>query len=827
MAGNNVRVGGVRFDIAGDSRSFVSATNRANRAIARHQRRLNHLSRTFRGLTGTAVGFLGAYAGVSQAFAAVNSLTRYETALQNIVGLVGIAQQEVNGFNREVIAIARETGLSANDLADALFAVTSSGARGAVAVNILRESARAAAGGLVDTTSTARAATAAVNAYGAANLDAATAVGTITAAVRAGNLEAQTFAPVIGRIIPVASVLGVEFQEAAAAIAFFTRQGADAAEAVTGLTGILKAFVRPSVQTRDALEEVGLSMKALRIVLREQGLLAALDELHRAFNFDNEQLSRAFRDFTGVSAVFQVLGENRDAFEEILGDLARSSAAITTEAFEAQTFTIQRQFSRLVENVRGSWLELTTDATGASSAIAHAIAALNTNLVAVGATILKIFGGYAVLAVARYTAAVVAAIRTHKTFQAAVLAFLITFNAGAHFATAALAVRAFGRALAVASIAVVKSPLLFAIGALALFWQETDLATNSVRQFDNAVEEQNARLRTLKETLRLAEQQLESFRRKQQDAQKRGFFSRLFSGGGDSEGVGLAESRALENAVKIAREELQRLQTEIAQAQAQADKLQTDQQNRRAADAASRAKRAQQQLDALAAGERAREAARKAQEIADARVARRQETQSAVIARMVERNLEELQKYDAVILEVEHAFDRFTGAVIENFENIGDAAKALGRQIISSLIRQLAIAPLTDFLGGALREFVGGFGGGGGGAPIPSGLQTAAVGGYRGSGLTLVGERGPELIDFTRPGRVYTNQELTSALAARGGGGASVTLNFAPTISSNDAAAVRQTLIDFLPQFRALATDTIRKQLGRRTGTRQAVQNAN
>lgn len=49
-------------------------------------------------------------------------------------------------------------------------------------------------------------------------------------------------------------------------------------------------------------------------------------------------------------------------------------------------------------------------------------------------------------------------------------------------------------------------------------------------------------------------------------------------------------------------------------------------------------------------------------------------------------------------------------------------------------------------------------------------LQTAAVGGYR-SGLTLVGELGPELVDFQNPGRVYTADQTAGMFAQAPGSG--------------------------------------------------------
>jgi hypothetical protein len=52
-------------------------------------------------------------------------------------------------------------------------------------------------------------------------------------------------------------------------------------------------------------------------------------------------------------------------------------------------------------------------------------------------------------------------------------------------------------------------------------------------------------------------------------------------------------------------------------------------------------------------------------------------------------------------------------------------------------------------------------------SPEAKGLAAFANGGYYPGGMAMVGERGPELIDFSNPGQVYSNERLRSAM---GGG---------------------------------------------------------
>ena len=107
----------------------------------------------------------------------------------------------------------------------------------------------------------------------------------------------------------------------------------------------------------------------------------------------------------------------------------------------------------------------------------------------------------------------------------------------------------------------------------------------------------------------------------------------------------------------------------------------------------------------------------------------------------------------------------------------------MGRRIFAALIEALIIQPLVSGITAGLGSLFG----------VP-GLQS---GGFSGTGFRVVGEAGPELVDFRNPGRVYTNSELQSALSGGGGG---YEINFSPVIQTQDSTAVRQALAEANPQ---------------------------
>ncbi len=126
-----------------------------------------------------------------------------------------------------------------------------------------------------DTATIADLATSALNAYGEANISATQATDVMVAAVREGKLEASELAGSMGRVLPIASAMGVRFDEVGAAFAALSRTGTNAAEAATQVRGILSSLLRPTKQSEDALAGMGLSAEGLRKQIREKGLLSS------------------------------------------------------------------------------------------------------------------------------------------------------------------------------------------------------------------------------------------------------------------------------------------------------------------------------------------------------------------------------------------------------------------------------------------------------------------------------------------------------------------------------------------------------------------------
>ena len=72
------------------------------------------------------MGRIGAVV-TAAATATVVAFAQYESELSKIEGLVGISREQLDAWKDDILAIGRETGQSPNELAKALFFVTSAG----------------------------------------------------------------------------------------------------------------------------------------------------------------------------------------------------------------------------------------------------------------------------------------------------------------------------------------------------------------------------------------------------------------------------------------------------------------------------------------------------------------------------------------------------------------------------------------------------------------------------------------------------------------------------------------------------------------------------
>lgn len=290
---------------------------------------------------------------------ATQSALAFEKELIKLNTQIGLNSTEVLKFNDAILGIGREsiaieTATSAAELAGGSFVIASAGIRDSEeALTLLTQSAKAAQLGLGDTADIARAAAGAMQAFGITGTEA---VDILLATVREGNLVATDLAGTLGRFSGIAELLGVEFADASAFIATFTRSGASAAEAATSLRGVLSTFAKPTQQTVDALSALGFPIEEVQKAIADPsvGLNATLVELARRVDETGGDvgvgLAQIFGNVRALAGVAFVTGIPEEL--EAINQSIRNSAGVVDEGFNTirQTAGFQiEQFKATVE----------------------------------------------------------------------------------------------------------------------------------------------------------------------------------------------------------------------------------------------------------------------------------------------------------------------------------------------------------------------------------------------------------------------------------------------------------------------------------------------
>ncbi len=296
-----------------------------------------------------------AIAGV--AVGAVREAAQFETSFAKIQGLVGVTADEIGELEDAAKRLGPEFGKSGTEAGDALFFITSAGLRGAGAIDVLEASLKGSAIGLGETKTIADLATSAVNAYGESNLGGAEAVDILAEAVRLGKLEPAELAGAMGKVLPIASAMGVSFNDVAGAVAGMSRTGTDAFTATTQLRQILATIAKPTNEAEKALEGMGLSTEGLQEQLKGEGLLSLLQTLTDEFKGNITATTEVFGNIRALSGVMDLMGANAEdnvmVFEEMNDGLG-----ILDEALAITAETSEFKFNKAMAGAKGILLEI-------------------------------------------------------------------------------------------------------------------------------------------------------------------------------------------------------------------------------------------------------------------------------------------------------------------------------------------------------------------------------------------------------------------------------------------------------------------------------------
>ena len=345
-----VQLGAAYGKVDIDTSGVRSGVASAQGALAGLQNSMNNVASSLASVgTKLSLGLTLPLVGVAKA--TIGAASGFEDSMSKIAGLTDTTAAEFDALRAGVLGM-KDLPQTGKELADGLFFVVSAGFKGADALTVLHQSAKAAAAGLGETKTVADAVTSALNAYKLGVDQSARVTDVLTNAVVQGKMSADSLAPALGRILPIAAAAGVPIEQVAASLATMTRTGLSAEEATTSLRGILGALVAPGTQAKDALAAMGLSAEELNKTIKEKGLLNALQMLMERTGGNIEQLDAIIPNIRALTGVLATAGSQGEAYAQILDSMNNASGR-TDRAFEVASKNWSFQVTMISKQIGG------------------------------------------------------------------------------------------------------------------------------------------------------------------------------------------------------------------------------------------------------------------------------------------------------------------------------------------------------------------------------------------------------------------------------------------------------------------------------------------
>lgn len=286
---------------------------------------------------------------------AIKMSSDIESSFLKIKNLTDTTTDDLAYFKKGIGGISSEVGRSQQELSKGLYAITSSGLVGKEALDALKLSSQASAIGLGDVDTVARSLSGVLLAYGKENISAARASEILFQTLKFGNLEAEQLAPNLGKILPVASALGISMEQVGAGIAQISLSGADAGESVTYLKSILAAFSKATPQAEAVLKELDLTMADVRD-MASKDLAGAIQFLNTKLGGNVEKINDLLGRQEAVTGWFSLVGRNAAHYGEVVQGVSADTHDFDTAMKEVSQSSAQRWavFTAQMANVKAA-----------------------------------------------------------------------------------------------------------------------------------------------------------------------------------------------------------------------------------------------------------------------------------------------------------------------------------------------------------------------------------------------------------------------------------------------------------------------------------------
>lgn len=332
----------------GIGRTFVAALRRAGAGFRRLGQESRRLIGVFDRLKRLVFNLKTLFAGLVIGFTARSTLlevAKIERGVLEVASLISdVSQETITQLRRDIGDLAAEGGQRIEDEIGAAYNALSAGVEQENLLTFLGTANRLAVGGVTDVNTAVGLLTGVLNAYGRSAAEAEDVSDTLFTTVRLGKTTIEELAGSVGRVAPIASELELSLEEVSAAYIELTKSLGSTTAATTGLLGVIRTLVRPSVEAEEIARKYNVELGVGAV--RANGFTETLSQLSAIAQQNADDFQKLFGEQTAWNSA-SILGRNNAEGFTVALDALSNRAGATQSAFDLLSQSLLFQLQRL------------------------------------------------------------------------------------------------------------------------------------------------------------------------------------------------------------------------------------------------------------------------------------------------------------------------------------------------------------------------------------------------------------------------------------------------------------------------------------------------
>lgn len=285
----------------------------------------------------------------------------FDNGMREVLTLLPeLGNESFEKLKNQALSFSKDIGKAPEETVKALYQALSAGIPRENVFEFLKTAGEASIAGVSDLKTSVDGLTSVTNAYGSEILNAQKASDIMFQTVKLGKTDFTQLSNSLFNVIPIASAIGVQFEDIGAAIAAMTAQGVPTSVATTQIRQSLVELNKEGSVAYETFKQIsGESFKDF--IAGGGNLQEALQMMSDHAEKTGKEVTSMFSSVEAGNAVLALSGKNASKFKDYL-DQVRNSVGVTSEAFKKIDDGAARQFERLKAELSALVIELDNNA---------------------------------------------------------------------------------------------------------------------------------------------------------------------------------------------------------------------------------------------------------------------------------------------------------------------------------------------------------------------------------------------------------------------------------------------------------------------------------